>query len=183
MTIVDEQDLGPGHDPGPTAFGLLLRGIRLYYVLLRILITVLMGVIIVPVTIQALSHNFTWVPSLIWTEEIARFCFVWIIMIGAMIAVRDGTHFDVDILPDGMSDRALAVVSLVVHVAIFLVALTFIVYGVDFALLGARQVSELAGLPMLTIYIAWPVAGVTWVLFLVERVAADLKKLSGAPAR
>ena len=29
----------------------------------------------------------------------ARFCLIWIIMLGAMIAVRDGSHFDLDILP------------------------------------------------------------------------------------
>ncbi len=48
---------------------------------------------------QILSPLHRIIPRYIWTEEIARFCFVWIIMIGAMIAVRDGTHFDVDVLP------------------------------------------------------------------------------------
>jgi TRAP-type C4-dicarboxylate transport system permease small subunit len=29
----------------------------------------------------------------------ARFCFIWVILVGSMIAVRDGTHFTVDLLP------------------------------------------------------------------------------------
>ncbi len=178
------QPVTPGGDtpaahPRPHLFTRVVAG---YYRVLKVLLTVLMAVIIVPVTMQALSHNITAVPSYIWTEEIARFCFVWIIMIGAMIAVRDGTHFDVDILPDTMSARVNAAVNLFVHLAIFLVALTFLVYGYDFAELGSRQRSEISGLPMLSIYIAWPIAGASWVLFLVERVAVDLRKFAAGDA-
>ena len=50
-----------------------------------------------------------------------------------------------------------------------MVALTFIIYCYDFAILGSRQRSEIAGLPMLSIYIAWPLAGLTWLVFLIER--------------
>jgi hypothetical protein len=32
---------------------------------------------------------------------------------------------------------------------------------------------------MLTIFIAWPLAGLTWLAFLGEKVATDLKILSG----
>ena len=74
----------------------LLNG---YYRLLQFLLVLLMGTIIVPVTMQILSRYTGLIPRYIWTEEIARFCFIWIIMLGAMIAVRDDSHFDVDVLP------------------------------------------------------------------------------------
>ena len=142
-----------------------------YYRLLKILLTVLMAVLIVPVAMQILSRYTGIIPRFIWTEEIARFCFVWIILIGAMIAVRDGTHFDVDVLPRSSSRRFKLVMGLFCHAAVLAVALTFVIYGYDFAILGSRQHSEIAGLPMLSIYIAWPIAGVTWVIFLVEKIA------------
>ena len=41
----------------------------------------------------------TLIPSYIWTEEMARFLFIWMIMLGAMIGVREGTHFEVDVWP------------------------------------------------------------------------------------
>lgn len=141
-----------------------------YYRLLKLLITILMFALIVPVSMQILSRYTGIIPRFIWTEEIARFCFVWIILIGAMIAVRDGTHFDVDVLPHSTSRAVEKVMKLVTLGAIGIVALTFIVYGYDFAILGSRQRSEISGLPMLSIYIAWPVAGVTWALFLGERM-------------
>ncbi|MEZ5666568.1 MAG: TRAP transporter small permease [Alphaproteobacteria bacterium] len=147
-----------------------------YYRLLKLLLTLLMGGLIVPILMQVLSRHVGIIPRFIWTEEIARFCFVWVIMLGAMVAVRDGTHFDVDLLPDRIPRWLNAAITLFAHLAVFCVAITFIYYGYDFAVLGSRQQSEISGLPMLTIYIAWPIAGVTWVLFLFERIAADIRR-------
>ena len=63
---------------------------------------------IVPVTLQIFSRFIDFIPRYIWTEEVARFCLIWIIMLGATIAVRDGTHFDVDVLPAPKTARGKA---------------------------------------------------------------------------
>ena len=146
-----------------------------YYRLLKVLLTLLMFSLIVPVAMQILSRYTGVIPRYIWTEEIARFCFVWIVLIGAMIAVRDGTHFDVDILPHSSNPAVELTMRIVSHLAVLLVALTFIRYGYDFAILGSRQRSEIASLPMLSIYIAWPVAGGTWLLFTLEKIHDDVR--------
>jgi TRAP-type C4-dicarboxylate transport system permease small subunit len=149
-----------------------------YYRLLQVLLTVLMTALIVPVTLQILSRYTGIIPRYIWTEEIARFCFVWIIMIGAMIAVRDGTHFDVNVLPR-FPAKLEAALRLFVHFAMLLAALIFVTYGYQFAKFGSIQRSEIASLPMLTIYIAWPLAGATMVLFLLEKFVEDWRILRG----
>lgn len=145
-----------------------------YYRLLRFLLILLMAVLIVPVVMQITSRFVDFVPRYIWTEEIARFCFVWIVLIGAMIAVREGTHFDVDVLPHSRNPLLELISRLFVHACILLMALSFLYWGYDFALLGMRQVSEISGLPMLSIYIAWPVAGATWCLFSAEKIWDDV---------
>lgn len=145
----------------------LLNG---YYRLLQVLLTALMAALVIPVTMQILSRYTGIIPRFIWTEEIARFCFVWIILIGSMIAVRDGSHFDVDVLPHSSNPRVELAMTIVTQLAILAVALTFVRYGWDFAILGSRQQSEIAGLPMLSIYIAWPLAGLTWTAFIIEKL-------------
>jgi TRAP-type C4-dicarboxylate transport system permease small subunit len=149
-----------------------------YYRLLQVALTVLMTALIVPVTLQILSRYTGVIPRYIWTEEIARFCFIWIVMIGAMIAVRDGTHFDVDVLPKGTA-KVEAGLRIFVHVAMLLASLIFVTYGYQFAKFGSIQHSEIAGLPMLAIYIAWPLAGVTWIAFLGEKFREDLRIFRG----
>lgn len=155
------------------------RILHYYYRLLQVLITLLMFALIIPVTMQILSRYTGIMPRYIWTEEIARFCFVWIVMIGAIIAVRDNTHFDVDVLPHAVSTRIEGGFLLFVHFATLLAALIFLVYGWQFAAFGALQYSEIAGLPMVTIYIAWPLTGASMVLFLIEKFIEDIKVFKG----
>ncbi len=146
----------------------------LYYRLLKVVLTLLMAGLLIPVGMQILSRYGGIIPRFIWTEEIARFCFVWIILIGSMIAVRDGTHFDVDVLPHSANPKIELAMRLFVQVAVLAAALTFLRYGWDFAILGSRQRSEIASLPMLSIYIAWPLAGATWTLFTLEKIIDDI---------
>lgn len=145
------------------------------YLVLKILITLLIAALIVPVTMQVLSRYTGLVPRYIWTEELARFCFIWVIMVGSMIAVRDDSHFDVDILPVPRTAAGLGLSRLVRHLAMAAMAAAFIWYGRPFVNQGLMQTSEIANLPMVTIYIAWPLAGAVWALFLVEKLARDIR--------
>ena len=147
---------------------------------LQKLITVLIAVMIVPVTLQIFSRFFEFIPRYIWTEEVARFCLMWLIMLGATIAVREGTHFDVDVLPAPKTVRGKAIARLIVDVAILIVAMIFILFGWRFALFGYEQHSEMTGINMLSIHIAWPLAGICWLLFVIERMVDDLKTLRRA---
>ena len=153
--------------------------INQYYRGLRFLLTALMGLLIIPVLMQILSRYTGIIPRYIWTEEIARFCFVWIILIGAMIAVRDGTHFDVDVLPHSENPTIEMVSRLFIHLAVLVLGLSFLWWGYDFGVLGSRQQSEISGLPMITIYIAWPLAGATWTLFSLEKIWDEIQNMRG----
>jgi TRAP-type C4-dicarboxylate transport system permease small subunit len=154
----------------------LLHG---YFRLLRILLTVLMGAMIVPVTLQIVSRYTGLIPRYIWTEEAARFCFIWIIMVGATVAVREGTHFEVDVLPTPSTPRGEALMRLVVYLFMLGFALIFVGYGWRYAAFGYTQTSELTGINLIFIHGAYLAAGVTWVAFLGERVIAAIAVLRG----
>ena len=144
-----------------------------YYHLLNVLLGVSVGVLVLPVTIQMISRFTQLIPAWIWTEEMARFLFIWMVMLGAMIGVRDGTHFDVDLWPQ-MNPRRNAIFRIVSTVFILIFALVFVWYGIKFVQFGWDQTSELADLPMTYIFIAWPLTGLTWLLFGGERLLLDL---------
>lgn len=142
---------------------------------LQWLLTFLMAILILPVTMQIVARFTDIIPNYIWTEEMARFCLIWIIMLGACVAVRDGTHFDVDVLPLPKTVAGLALSRMVVHGVIFLVALIFLGFGWRFAQFGYDQSSELTGINMVTIHLAWPFAGFTWVVFTLEKFYDDFQ--------
>ena len=145
-----------------------------YYRLLNGLLVVSVAILIIPVSLQIFSRYTALIPSYIWTEEMARFCFIWMIMIGSMVAIRDGGHFDVDLWPE-LSPRPNALLRIVSSVFVLAMALVFIWYGIRFVQFGWDQTSELADLPMPFIFVAWPLAGFTWVVFLGERFVHDLR--------
>lgn len=159
----------------------LTRLLAGYFRLLQWLVTVLLGLMIVPVTLQIVSRYTGLIPRYIWTEEAARFCFIWVIMLGAMIAVREGTHFEVDVLPLPRTPRGEAAARLVVSLLMLLFALVFVAYGYRYAAFGYTQTSELTGINLVVIHGAYLAAGLTWVAFLGERLLAAIAVLRGDP--
>ncbi len=155
--------------------------IAAYGRLLDMLLVATVAVLIVPVSLQIFSRFTALIPSYIWTEEMARFFFIWMVMIGSMVGIRDGAHFDVDLWPE-LRPRANALLRIVGNVFILVFALVFIWYGIRFVQFGWSQNSELAELPMPFIFAAWPLAGLTWVLFLGERFIADIRTLGSQEA-
>jgi TRAP-type C4-dicarboxylate transport system permease small subunit len=145
------------------------------------LLAATVGILILPVTLQTFSRYTELLPSYIWTEEASRFLFVWMIMLGAMVGMREKTHFEVDVWPE-LAPRPNAVLRIVSNVFTLAFALVFVWWGVEFVRFGWNQSSEIAELPMWTIFIAWPLTGITWVLFLGEQFVQDARiALRGAP--
>ena len=105
-----------------------------WYRLLCILLAVFLAALIVPVSLQIFSRHTALIPAYIWTEEMARLMFVWVIMIGAGLFT-------------------------------FGFALVFVWAGWEFTEFAIYRISELAELPLWTIHVAWPVLGVTWIIF------------------
>lgn len=151
----------------------------LVYRILQGVLTALTAFLLVPVCLQIASRFTEVVPRYVWTEEVARFTFIWIIMIGSMLAVRDGTHFDLDVFPAPRTARGRAAVQAVKHLAMLAVALTFAWYGIEFLQLGQEQESDLTGLNMGWVHGAWPVAGAVYLLFLAEKLADDWRLWRG----
>lgn len=138
--------------------------------LLRVLVGLLIAALIVPVFMQVLARYTGIIPTYLWTEELAKFIFIWIVMLGSMIAVWEGTHFEVHVIPDAKSPlgRLLQRGFVLVFVSIF--ALLFARYGVNYAKFGAMQTSVMMQINLLWIYITVPLAGFIWATFALFRL-------------
>ncbi len=157
------------------------RVTALYAQLLSILLVLTLALLIVPVSLQIFSRFTALIPHYIWTEEMARFMFVWVIMIGSMIGVRESAHLDVDFW-SAASPRTEAAVKLMGSLGILAVALVFVWSGWEFTRFAFNRISELAELPLWLIHIAWPLTGLTWLVFLGEVMAREWRILRGGAA-
>ncbi|KYG21268.1 TRAP transporter small permease [Bradyrhizobium betae] len=164
--------------PVPSTPSLWRRISAAYAKLLEFLLAACVGVLIIPVTLQIISRYTPLIPSYIWTEEMARFLFIWTIMIGAMVGVREAQHFEVDVWPD-LSRRSDAAVRILARLGILALALVFVSAGLEFTRFAWNRTSELADLPLWLIHVAWPVAGVTWIVFAGEQIIDETRVLFG----
>jgi TRAP-type C4-dicarboxylate transport system permease small subunit len=153
---------------------------RWYGTLLSWLLVASVAILVVPVSLQIFSRYTALIPSYIWTEEMARFFFIWSIMLGAMVGIREGTHFVVDLWPP-LGARAQAALRLVASLFVLGFAGVFLWWGIDFTRFAFNRISELAELPLWVIHVAWPIAGATWIVFQGEHAWNDLRVLLGRP--
>jgi TRAP-type C4-dicarboxylate transport system permease small subunit len=165
--------------PAPSTPSLWRRVSAAYAKLLEFLLAACVGVLIIPVTLQIVSRYTPFIPSYIWTEEMARFLFIWTIMIGAMVGVREAQHFEVDVWPD-LSRRSEAAVRIIARLGVLALALVFVTAGLEFTRFAWNRTSELADLPLWLIHVAWPVARITWIVFAGEQIIDEMRVLVGA---
>ena len=157
------------------------RFTALFARLLNWLLIATVGVLVIPVSMQIFSRYTSLIPAYIWTEELARFVFIWMIMIGAMVGVRESSHFDVDIWPR-LGRRANAALRLVTNIFTLVFALVFVYSGFEFTRFAIYRISELAELPLWVIHIAWPITGLAWIVFLGEQFVDNIRILTGRQA-
>lgn len=162
--------------------GLLRRLSDAYGRLLSFLLAASVALLVVPVTLQIFARYTPWIPTYIWTEEMSRFCLIWMIMIGAILAQKENIHFIVDVFPN-LSPKATAALELLTSVFVLTFAGIFVWWGIWFVDFAWWRTSELADIPLWWIHLPWPVLGVSWIIFQGERALDALRVLrSGGEA-
>jgi len=100
-----------------------------------------------------------------WYDEVARLCFVWMIFLGAAVAVRRRAHFRLHLLIDRFGAVARRRVDLLVTVIVIAFAVVLVAGGVATLPLARRQVTDALEISMLWFYGALPVGGALMILF------------------
>lgn len=100
-----------------------------------------------------------------WYDEVARLCFVWMIFLGAAVAVRRRAHFRLHLLIDRFGAVARRRVDLLVTVIVIAFAVVLVAGGIATLPLARRQVTDALEISMLWFYGALPVGGALMILF------------------
>jgi TRAP-type C4-dicarboxylate transport system permease small subunit len=156
--------------------GLVRKAADIYARALSALLAVSVLILVFPVAMQVFSRYTDLLPHYIWTEEMARFLLVWMIMIGAMVGMKEGIHFIVDLWPE-LHGRLRAAMDLLTGSFVLVFAAAFLWYGIEFVDFAWFRISELAELPLWLIHLPWPILGFSWLLFAGEKFVDDLRVL------
>jgi TRAP-type C4-dicarboxylate transport system permease small subunit len=111
-----------------------------------------------------------------WSEELARYLFVWITFLGGAVVIRKRRHVDVSFLTDRLPRRVTAVLYLIADLAVlfFLGALAWAGFGITGV--AHRQLSAAMEFPMSFAYGAMPVGAVLMFLSLTATIFREWRE-------
>lgn len=143
--------------------------------LLAALLMVMTGLIVYQVIVRFSAHYID-VDLPRWTEEIARYSMIWLVLLGAALAVRYSALIGMEAIAERLSpyaQRVLRAITLVISMAFFLI---IIFYG--FQMLGhvSHQLSPGAKLSMAIPYAAIPIGGI---FMLMNSIAVLIETFKG----
>tara|TARA_B100001123_G_scaffold182517_2_gene208993 strand:- start:10801 stop:11169 length:369 start_codon:yes stop_codon:yes gene_type:complete len=107
-----------------------------------------------------------------WTEELARFCQVWIILLTSSICLRRGSHLAVDYLGPALPPKVRKTIAVITGCLIAAYSAVVVIWGVRLLMIGLVQISPAMHLNMGLVYLVFPIAGG---LMFLESILATLQ--------
>lgn len=113
---------------------------------------------------------------LAWSEELARFMFIWLVYVGAAIVLRTDSHMSLDYFINLMPEKFRVVVDILGKIIVSM----FLVLGIreSFTIIRITmpQLSPSLDIPMGLIYLALPVSFVLMLLDFATRIVLGLRQ-------
>ncbi len=108
--------------------------------------------------------------SLPWADELARYCFVWLVYSGILISLNRGEHAFVSLLTDRLSGVSKKILLVLADVLVIVLFICVTIGGIKFVLLSIGQYTSGLRIPKLFVYLALPFCGVTIIIESLRRI-------------
>jgi len=125
--------------------------------------------ILLTVILQIVSREIMYFP-VSWTQEVAKYGFIWMSLIGASLGIRHVTHVSIDLLVELLPKKLQLYIDYFVH-GIIIVFMIFLLYQSTIFLLDASsQISPILGISMSFIYVSLILYSILSILFSIEKI-------------
>lgn len=132
---------------------ILLNGID---TILNWALTIILTVMLVVVSAQV-WYRFVLNDPLTWSEEVARYLFVWISFLGSAVGVRYNVHLGIDLIDKILSPKARKIMTVLVNLLMQIFLVVVIFWGIRLLHVVQFQKSASLGISMIYPYLAVPV--------------------------
>lgn len=130
----------------------------------------------------AVFQRYVMSQPLHFAEEMSVFLFMWIIMLGAIVAEKDDRHLTISVLVDAFPSQLGRIVDIVLSIVSIGVLLFAAKVGLDLALASQSRVTQILRIPYFWIYIAFPIGCVGISIFTAHRLVGVVRSLKGDQA-
>jgi TRAP-type C4-dicarboxylate transport system permease small subunit len=130
------------------------------------LVIIALMVMTVVTFLQVLFRFVLKLPSS-WTGEVVTFSFIYVVFLGAALAVKHNTHIMVDIV-DGLPFSIKKAIDLVSHILVLIFLIVFTYYGWIHTLNSMSTLTPALEIPKGYIYVVAPFSGMLMIYFLIR---------------
>lgn len=127
-------------------------------------------VAMIVISFAAVIARYVLNDSLTWSEELTRYMFIWIVYLGAAVAVRQRAHIAIDLFTGRISPRGERLLTALERLTTIAFALLVGIPGLAFVRIGMSNLSPALEIPMGLVYAA-PVVGCVLIIVYVLRPA------------
>lgn len=138
------------------------------------LLAMLFAVMVVSLFYQIVMR-FLFKSANAWSEELTRYSFIWMTMLGSAVATRRSRNMDVDFIVKRMPKPLRNVNTVITKGLIIAFLLVITVYGISLVGITFKQLSAGLRVPMAYIYAAVPTGGILMLIFTIELIIYDIK--------
>lgn len=154
----------------------LLKGVRSVLYGFSVVAMSVMLVIIFAQVVTRYLFNYT--PE--WSEELARFLFVWVVFLGSALIMGESGHLAVQFLPDKFKGTAFGtVLDIVINVCGYVFIGLLLTQGWKMTSIMTFQRAPGLDIPMSWVYIIIPVSCVLMFLYLFRETLRIFRNISG----
>jgi len=148
---------------------------RIEEVLLVLFSSVMVSVIFLQVVMREFGNSLT------WSEELGRYCFIWLVYIGISYGVKKQRHIKVDVMLLVLKDKGKLILSIISNILFLVFCLFVMKHGTDIALqlLGYGQKSPALKIPMGLVYLASPIGLGLASIRLIQNLIGQFRMLFG----
>jgi TRAP-type transport system small permease protein len=111
-----------------------------------------------------------------WPEELARYLFIWVALLGAALALKRGAHFSIDALVKRLPAKWRRIVPLLIQATLGVFTLVVSLKGFQLALRVGEQLSSGMEISMTYPYLSVPVSFMVMFKYIVAEIYSLVKK-------
>jgi TRAP-type C4-dicarboxylate transport system permease small subunit len=138
--------------------------------------SVVLLVIMSLLVIINVALRFIFNSSIVFSEELSRFLFIWVVYIGAIIAVRDDSHIYVDFLRKKLPVWLQFFLKIVCEIAMIIGCGLFFLGSIDLTEVNITDHSPVAGISLGYVYSAGLVGSFGMIVMLCIRLVRLFRK-------
>jgi len=138
-----------------------------------------MSVMLVVIFAQVISrYVFNWTPE--WSEELARYLFVWVVFIGSALIMGESGHLAVQFVPNHFKGTATGrLLEIVINFSGYVFILILFTQGAKMTRVMTFQMSPGMEIPMSWVYAVIPLSSALMLLYLVKDTVRIVREWSG----